>query len=118
LVSNVGYQYLHFHYNPAHMIAITFFFTCTLALSMHASLILSMTNPKKGEPVKTSEHENTFFRDLLGYSIGAVGIHRLGLALALGAGFFSAVCIVISGPVWTRGWPEWWSWWLNLPIWR
>src|SRR5690606_27303185 len=27
-VSNVGYQYLHFHYNPAHMIAITFFFTC------------------------------------------------------------------------------------------
>jgi photosynthetic reaction center L subunit len=28
-VSNVGYQYLHFHYNPAHMIAITFFFTTT-----------------------------------------------------------------------------------------
>ena len=26
-VSNVGYQYLHFHYNPAHMIAITLFFT-------------------------------------------------------------------------------------------
>ena len=117
-VSNVGYQYLHFHYNPAHMIAITFFFTCTLALSMHGSLILSVTNPKKGEAVKTSEHENTFFRDLLGYSIGAVGVHRLGLALALGAGFFSAVCIVISGPLWTKGWPEWWSWWLNLPIWR
>ncbi len=117
-VSNVGYQYLHFHYNPAHMIAITFFFTCTLALSMHGSIILSVTNPQKGEPIKTSEHENTYFRDLLGYSIGAVGIHRLGLALALGAGFFSAVCIIISGPVWTKGWPEWWSWWLNLPIWR
>lgn len=117
-VSNVGYQYLHFHYNPAHMIAITFFFTCTLALSMHGSLILSVTNPQKGEPIKTSEHENTYFRDLLGYSIGAIGIHRLGLALALGAGFFSAVCIIISGPVWTKGWPEWWSWWLNLPIWR
>ena len=26
-VSNTGYQYLHFHYNPAHMIAISFFFT-------------------------------------------------------------------------------------------
>ena len=26
-VSNVGYQHLHFHYNPAHMIAISFFFT-------------------------------------------------------------------------------------------
>jgi len=25
---------------------------------------------------------------------------------------------VISGPFWTKGWPEWWGWWLNLPIWR
>jgi photosynthetic reaction center M subunit len=33
------------------------------------------------------------------------------------AAFWSAVCIVISGPFWTRGWPEWWGWWLNLPIW-
>jgi photosynthetic reaction center L subunit len=40
-----------------------------------------------------------------------------GLFLALAAVFFSAVCIVISGPFWTRGWPEWWSWWLDLPIW-
>jgi photosynthetic reaction center L subunit len=117
-VSNVGYQYLHFHYNPAHMIAITFFFTCCLALAMHGSLILSVTNPKKGEPVKTSEHENSFFRDTVGYSIGAIGIHRLGLWLALLAVIFSDICIVISGPFWTRGWPEWWSWWLNLPIWR
>jgi photosynthetic reaction center L subunit len=84
-VSNVGYQYLHFHYNPAHMIAITFFFTCCLALAMHGSMILSVTNPMKGEPVKTSEHENSFFRDTLGYSIGAVGIHRLGLWLASSA---------------------------------
>ncbi|MDZ7631680.1 MAG: photosynthetic reaction center subunit L [Gemmatimonadaceae bacterium] len=84
-VSNVGYQYLHFHYNPAHMIAITFFFTNCLALAMHGSLILSVTNPQKGEAVKTSEHENVFFRDLVGYSIGAIGIHRLGLFLALNA---------------------------------
>jgi hypothetical protein len=20
-------------------------------------------------------------------------------------------------PVWTSGWPEWWNWWLTLPIW-
>jgi photosynthetic reaction center L subunit len=25
---------------------------------------------------------------------------------------------VISGPFWSRGWPEWWGWWLNMPIWR
>jgi photosynthetic reaction center L subunit len=116
-VSNVGYQYLHFHYNPAHMLAVTFFFTTTLALSMHGSLILSVTNPGKGKVMKEAEHENTFFRDDIGYSIGALGIHRLGLFLALSAGFWSAVCIVISGPFWTRGWPEWWNWWLQLPIW-
>lgn len=116
-VSNVGYQYLHFHYNPAHMLAVTFFFTTTLALSLHGALVLSAANPAKGEAVKTPEHENAYFRDIIGYSIGTIGIHRLGLFLALSAGFWSAVCIVISGPFWTRGWPEWWTWWLNLPVW-
>ncbi len=117
-VSNVGYQYLHFHYNPAHMIAVTFFFTTTLALSLHGGLILSAVNPQKGEKVKTAEYEDTFFRDHIGYSIGALGIHRLGLFLALSAGIWSAICIVISGPFWTRQWPEWWGWWLSLPIWN
>ncbi len=116
-VSNVGYQYLHFHYNPAHMIAVTFFFTTCLALALHGGLILSSTNPADGEPVKTAEHENSFFRDSIGYSIGTLGIHRLGLFLALSSGFWSAVCIVISGPFWTAGWPSWWNWWLDLPIW-
>jgi photosynthetic reaction center L subunit len=117
-VSNTGYQYLHFHYNPAHMLAITFFFTTTLALSMHGALILSAANPAPGHSMRSSEHENALFRDLIGYSIGPLAIHRLGLVLALNAGFWSAVCIVISGPFWTRGWPEWWNWWLNLPIWH
>jgi photosynthetic reaction center L subunit len=116
-VSNTGYQYLHFHYNPAHMIAVSLFFTTTLALAMHGGLILSSTNPARGEMVKTPEHEDTFFRDIVGYSVGTLGIHRLGLFLALAAVFFSAVCIIISGPFWTRGWPEWWGWWLRLPIW-
>ena len=40
------------------------------------------------------------------------------LFLALAAVLFSALCIVISGPFWTRGWPEWWGWWLQLPIWK
>jgi photosynthetic reaction center L subunit len=116
-VSNTGYQYLNFHYNPAHMIAITFFFTTCFALALHGSLVLSATNPGKGEEVKSPEYEDTFFRDILGYSIGTLGIHRLGLFLALAAVFFSAVCMIISGPVWTLGWPEWWNWWLDLPIW-
>jgi len=117
-VSNTGYQYLHFHYNPAHMIAVTFFFTTTLSLALHGSLVLSAVNPARGETVKSPEHENTYFRDTIGYSIGTLGIHRLGLFLALSAAFWSAICIIISGPFWTRGWPEWWTWWLDLPVWR
>ncbi len=116
-VSNTGYNYLNFEYNPAHMIAVTLFFTTTFALSLHGSLVLAALNPGRGEEVKTADHEDTFFRDFIGYSIGTLGIHRLGLALALGAGFFSAVCILISGPFWTAGWPSWWNWWLNMPIW-
>jgi photosynthetic reaction center L subunit len=118
-VSNTGYQYGNFHYNPAHMIAITFFFTTCLALALHGGVILSSVNPGRGERVKTPDHENTFFRDTIGYSIGTVGIHRLGLFLALSAAYFSAVCIVISGPLWAEGnaWSEWWNWWLRLPIW-
>ncbi|NCO17732.1 MAG: photosynthetic reaction center subunit L [Alphaproteobacteria bacterium] len=116
-VSNVGYQYLHFHYNPAHMIAVSFFFVTAIALGFHGSLVLSAVNPQKGEAVKQAEHEDTFFRDFIGYSVGTLGIHRVGLILALNAGFWSAVCIVISGPLWTKSWPEWWNWWLDLPIW-
>ena len=116
-VSNTGYKYLNFHYNPAHMIAVSFFFATTFALSLHGGLILSAANPVKGQTVKTPEHEDTFFRDVMGYSVGTLGIHRLGLFLALSAGVWSAVCIVISGPVWANGWPEWWNWWRNLPIW-
>jgi len=116
-VSTVGYTYGNFHYNPAHMIAVTFFFTTTLALALHGGLVLSSVNPAKGEPVKTPEHENAYFRDLIGYSIGTLGIHRLGLFLALSAGFWSAVCIVISGPLWEGAWADWWDWWYKAAFW-
>jgi photosynthetic reaction center L subunit len=116
-VSNTGYAYVNFEYNPMHMVAVTLFFTTTLALSLHGSLVLAAINPAKGEVVKFAEHEDTFFRDIIGYSIGTLGIHRIGLFLALGAVFASAACILISGPFWTQGWPSWWGWWLHLPIW-
>jgi photosynthetic reaction center L subunit len=117
-VSNVGYQYLHFHYNPAHIIAVCFFFTTVLSLALHGSLVLSALNPKKGQVVKGAEHENTFFRDFIGYSVGTLGIHRLGFLLAVNAGVWSAICIVISGPLWTRSWADWYGWWLNMPVWN
>ena len=117
-VYQTGYQYGNFHYNPAHMIAITFFFTTTLALALHGGLVLSATNPGRGKEVKTPEHENAFFRDFIGYSVGTIGIHRVGLFLALSAGFWSAVCIVISGPLYEGSWIEFWDFWKNIPAWR
>jgi len=76
-VNNVGYAYGNFHYNPAHMVAITFFFTTCFALALHGSLVLSAVNP----------------------------------------GFWSAICIVISGTVWFDEWIVWWYGWVDLPIW-
>lgn len=122
-VSNVGYTFGNFHYNPVHMLAITFFFTTCLALAMHGGLILAAANPgrKPGmtndqEEVKSPEYEDTYFRDTIGYSIGTLGIHRLGLLLAVNAAFWSAVCMLISGPLWDASWLEWWDWWLELPF--
>jgi photosynthetic reaction center L subunit len=72
-------------------------------------MVLSAVNPQRGQEVKTPEHEDTYFRDTIGYSIGTLGIHRLGLFLALNAGFWSAVCIIISGPVYAGSWIDWWE---------
>ena len=116
-VSNTGYQYLHFHYNPAHMIAVTCFFTTAFILAMHSGEILSAANPGKGETVKYGEHESIYFRDTIAYSIGELGIHRIGWLLAINASFWSGVCILISGPFWTQGWPYWYNWYLSIPIW-
>ncbi len=117
-VSNVGYQYLHFHYNPAHMIAVTCFFTTTFLLALHGGEILAAANPvQRGEPVKYGTHESVYFRDTIVYSIGELGIHRLGYFLALNAGIWSAICMIIAGPFWRHGWPYWWDWYLNIPIW-
>ena len=115
-VSNVGYQYLHFHYNPAHMLAVTFFFTTTFVLALHGGEILAAANPGHDEPMKYGGHESVYFRDTIYYSIGELGIHRLGWFLAINAGLWSAVCMLISGPFWTRGWPYWFDWYLSLPV--
>jgi len=109
-VWNTGYQYGNFHYNPIHMIAVSFFFTTTFALALHAGAVLSAVNPSGGNTVRTPEHEDTYFRDTIGYSIGPLGIHRLGLFLAISAAFWSGICILISGPpIYSDSWIEWWE---------
>ena len=116
-VSYTGYNYVNFHYNPVHMLAITFFFTNCLALALHGGLVLSAVNVGEGNEVRSPEYEDTYFRDFIGYSVGTLGIHRVGLFLALNAAFWSAVCIVISGTLMTGSWVEWWDWWRAIPIW-
>jgi photosynthetic reaction center L subunit len=37
--------------------------------------------------------------------------------LALNAGFWSAICIVISGTIWFDQWIVWWDWYIELPWW-
>ena len=46
----------------------------------------------------------------------AVGV-PLGLLLALNAGFWSAACMILAGPLYQGSFPEWWSWWRSIPIW-
>lgn len=116
-VSYTGYNYVNFHYNPVHMLAIAFFFTNCLALALHGGLVLSAVNVGEGNEVRSPEYEDTYFRDFIGYSVGTLGIHRVGLFLALSAGFWSAVCIVISGTLMTGSWVEWWDFWRAIPIW-
>ena len=100
------------------MEAIACCFTTTMLLALHGSLILSAANPEKGEDAKTPDHEDTYFRDFIGYSIGTLGIHRIGLFVALSAGWWSGICIIISGPSWLmpdgESWIEWWDWWPNF----
>jgi photosynthetic reaction center L subunit len=97
---------------------VTCFFTTGLLLAMHGGEILGAANPGFDEPVKYGEPESNYFRDTIGYSIGELGIHRLGYLLAINASVWSGVCMLMAGPFWTRGWPYWFDWYLNIPIWN
>ena len=119
-VSNTGYQYLHFHYNPAHMIAVSFFFVTGVALAFHGGAGAVGGQPAQNPTARRSSRPN--MKTPSSATRSAIRSERSastasGCSWRCRAGFWSAVCIIISGPLWTRGWPEWWTWWLNLPIW-
>ena len=84
-------------------------FTTSPRLGLVADRMVPEWSASASVVVKTPEHEDTYFRDTIGYSIGTLGIHRLGLFIALAAGFWSAVCIFISGPLYAGSWIEWWE---------
>ncbi len=78
-----------------------------MALSLHGSLILSAVNPAKGEEVKGSGARGHLLprRDRLFHRARSASIAS-GCSWRWSAGFWSAVCIVISGPFWNRPWPN------------
>lgn len=112
-VSNIGYQYYNFFFNPFHAIGITLLFASTLILAMHGSAILSSTN----RPEVSEHNVDGFWRNLLGYSIGEVGIHRLGFWVAISSVLFANLCIFLSGTL-VLNWTGFWSFWDKLPIWE
>jgi photosynthetic reaction center M subunit len=116
-VSNVGYQYFNFFYNPFHAIAIALFFGTTMLLAMHGSAILSEVNLAGKVRPDVGEHNiDTYWRDIVGYSIGELGIHRLAFWSAVAAVLFANACIFLSGTL-VQDWTLFWSFWDKLPIW-
>jgi len=112
-VSNIGYQYFNFFYNPFHAIGISLLFTATLILAMHGSAILSIAN----RPDLSEQNVDGFWRNIIGYSIGEVGIHRLGFWIAVASVLFSNLCIFLSGTL-VHDWVGFWAFWDKLPIWE
>lgn len=112
-VSNIGYQYYNFFYNPFHAIGISLLFASTLILAMHGSAILSAA----GRPNVSEKNVDGFWRNLLGYSIGEIGIHRMGFWVAMSAVLFANLCIFLSGTL-VFNWYEFWGFWDNIPVWQ
>lgn len=111
-VSNFGYRYGNFFYNPFHDIAISLFFASTLVLCLHGATILSaVLKPDAG--IDDITH---FWWDILGSGASEIGVHRLGFWLAIAAVECANLCILTSGPL-VNDWIGFWSWWPNLPWW-
>ncbi len=112
-VSNIGYQYFNFFYNPFHAIAISLLFFSTMLLAMHGSAIRSGTR----RPGVTVHNIDVFWRGITaGYSIGEIGIHRLAFWIAALAVLIANLCIFLSGTL-VHNWATFWSFWDKLPWW-
>jgi photosynthetic reaction center M subunit/photosynthetic reaction center L subunit len=112
-VSNIGYQYFNFFYNPFHAIGISLLFLSTFILALHGSIILMTSN----RPNVSEENEDGFWRSIQGYSIGEIGIHRLALWVGIFSVLFSNLCIFLSGTL-VHDWVGIWAFWDQLPIWE
>lgn len=111
-VSNIGYQYYNFFYNPFHAIGITLLFASTLLLAMHGSAILSEAR----RPGVTDNNIDTFWRNVIGFGVGEIGVHRVAFWVGALSVLFANLCIFLSGPL-VKNWSAFWSFWSKMPIW-
>jgi photosynthetic reaction center L subunit len=112
-IVNFGYRYINFYYNPFHCLGVTGLFTSTLVLGMHGSAILSASQIREGDAL---DRLHAFWYDIVGYSIGELGIHKLATIAAAGTVLVSNLCIIFSGwPV--MDWASFWNFWDVLPWW-
>lgn len=112
-LSNIGYQYYNLFYNPYHAIGISLLFASTLFLAMHGSAILSAAR----RPGLEEHNVDVFWRNIIGYSVGEIGIHRVAFWTGAASVLASNVCIWLTGPV-VRDWNGFWSFWDQLPLWK
>jgi photosynthetic reaction center M subunit/photosynthetic reaction center L subunit len=111
-VSNIGYQYYNFFYNPFHAIGITLLFASTLFLHMHGSAVLS-----EAKRNITEDNIHVFWRNIIGYSIGEIGIHRVAFWTGAASVLFANLCIFLSG-TFVKDWNAFWGFWDRMPIWN
>lgn len=112
-ISNFGYRFNNFFYNPFHAIGIAGLFGSTWLLACHGSLILSAAQYRGPEG---GDIEDVFFREVQYYSVGDAGIHRLGFIFAIGGVLSADLCILLSGWV-VSDWVAFWNFWTTLPFW-
>jgi photosynthetic reaction center L subunit len=111
-VSNFGYRYGNFFYNPFHDIAISLFFASALVLCLHGGTILSAARKQDADV----ESIANFYFDLIGTGASEIGVHRISFWLAISATLFANLCIITSGPL-VDNWVTFWDFWPNLPFW-
>lgn len=79
---------------------------------MHGSAILSAARRPVAE-----RNIDVFWRNIVGYSIGEIGIHRLAFWVGASSVLFANLCIFLSG-TFVRDWNAFWNFWDSLPWWN
>lgn len=105
-VSNIGYTYNNFYYNPFHALAVAGYYGTTMFLALHGAQILSAAYQGDDSVARVDQ----FWWDTLGYGAGELGIHTIGFYGAIVTVLLSNACILFSGTL-VNDWVAFWNFW-------